>query len=457
MSRNKRKAFTLTELLVVVVVIGVLAAVVLPKYTKVIETRKTTEAENMMAAVRTEQEHRCALDKPYVSNISKMVDAGVVPSASTQNFYYTLQRDGMRAKHAGQYTYTLRMPSYADGRICCEGRDCNKLNKEYPNCDTLIARADYKEAIDCVPPDAEEPAPTCEELAGEKPVVDAVKDCPCGTVSAPYYCSNGTWVHEDFPACEERPIKDGDCSKGDPGAKLGAVCKDNAWTFEGAEVLEDCPPPYECDPAKKPPVEQACGCQGNGTQTHTVECIKYQDNPMWVEMDDWTECDDPDKDSPDCNLCPSTPLEEQECTPGDTKVDIQKEKRWVEPIGNTGPDTTDVNQSGGGHQIGSGQIELITGHYEWVVTGIFDCKCNTGCKWRCNKRPSHGGGSGGGGTVVLPDGGAAGDIDWGPSMEEVKTELAQTNEHGSYRACEVRSNPNCPWCGNHLHCWDVYY
>ncbi|MDD7578242.1 MAG: prepilin-type N-terminal cleavage/methylation domain-containing protein, partial [Elusimicrobia bacterium] len=60
--KNKKKAFTLTELLVVVIVIGVLSAVVLPKFSKVIETRKTTEAEELMASVRTEQEKRCALD-----------------------------------------------------------------------------------------------------------------------------------------------------------------------------------------------------------------------------------------------------------------------------------------------------------------------------------------------------------------------------------------------------------
>ena len=62
-NNRKKKAFTLTELLVVVIVIGVLSAVVLPKFNKVIETRKTTEAEEMMAAVRTEQERRCSLDK----------------------------------------------------------------------------------------------------------------------------------------------------------------------------------------------------------------------------------------------------------------------------------------------------------------------------------------------------------------------------------------------------------
>ena len=61
--KNKKKAFTLTELLVVVIVIGILSAVVLPKFNKVVETRKTTEAEEVMAAIRTEQEKRCSLNK----------------------------------------------------------------------------------------------------------------------------------------------------------------------------------------------------------------------------------------------------------------------------------------------------------------------------------------------------------------------------------------------------------
>lgn len=48
--QKKKKAFTLTELLVVVVVIGVLSAVALPRFTRAIETRKTGEAEEMLSA-----------------------------------------------------------------------------------------------------------------------------------------------------------------------------------------------------------------------------------------------------------------------------------------------------------------------------------------------------------------------------------------------------------------------
>ena len=130
---KQKKAFTLTELLVVVVIIGVLAAVVLPKFNKVMETRKTTEAEQLMAAVRTEQEYRCSLDKPYIGDINKL--SQIIPAASTKHFTYSLDNTGMLASSNGKYSYSLKMPSYADGRICCDGDECSKLNKDYPSCD----------------------------------------------------------------------------------------------------------------------------------------------------------------------------------------------------------------------------------------------------------------------------------------------------------------------------------
>ena len=60
-----KKAFSLTELLVVVLVLGVLAAVGVPKMKQVLESRKTTEAEEVLSAVRSEQEMRCVMGKSY--------------------------------------------------------------------------------------------------------------------------------------------------------------------------------------------------------------------------------------------------------------------------------------------------------------------------------------------------------------------------------------------------------
>ena len=102
-----KRAFTLTELLVVVA-IGVLAAIVLPKFSKVLETRKTTEAENIMQAVRTEQERRCTLDKNYLANLSAMSD--IVPNTNTTHYRYTGLTGGVTAQSKGSLDYQLQIP-----------------------------------------------------------------------------------------------------------------------------------------------------------------------------------------------------------------------------------------------------------------------------------------------------------------------------------------------------------
>ena len=147
-TNKKKKAFTLTELLVVVIIIGVLSAVVLPKFNKIVETRKTTEAEELMAAVRTEQEKRCALDKDYLIEVTELTE--VLPTDTTKNFTYTLTSTGIKASSKGKYAYELQMPSYAAGRICCENEtECLKLNKDYPLCSELLAKADYDDGTAC--------------------------------------------------------------------------------------------------------------------------------------------------------------------------------------------------------------------------------------------------------------------------------------------------------------------
>ncbi len=206
---NRKRAFTLTELLIVVIVIGVLAAVTLPKFNRVIENRKVTEAEEMMAAVRTEQERRCALDQNYTQQFANLTD--IIASGSTKNYTYNLTDPALKGQGIAAAStsggYTLKMLSYQDGGICCTGDGCQKLNKNYPDCATLnFPESDCKgtdggneAAPDPVPP------PSCDNTP--RPA-DQTKDCACGQVSASYYCNestNYTWKLGEFPECPSKP------------------------------------------------------------------------------------------------------------------------------------------------------------------------------------------------------------------------------------------------------------
>ncbi len=224
---NKKKAFTLTELLVVVVIIGVLAAVILPKFNKVVETRKTTEAEEIMAAVRTEQEYRCAMDKPYIGDIAKLSQ---IPQAATKNFTYQLDTNGMLASSRSK-SYNLKMPSYADGRVCCEGSECNKLNKDYPKCNELTNRPDFKVATECT---AQIAAPVEISCPGT-PQTERSCDTGCGTQTRSYECVNGEYVYGEWaPVCVAKPEDDTDpCPGGYSGTQTrSAVCNTSTGQWD---------------------------------------------------------------------------------------------------------------------------------------------------------------------------------------------------------------------------------
>ena len=235
-NKNKR-AFTLTELLIVVIVIGVLSAVTLPKFNRVIENRKVTEAEEMMSAVRTEQERRCAMDKKYTLNFANLSD--VVSSSDTKDYKYSLQAEGVSAT-SNKGDYTLKILSYKDGSFCCEGDDCTKLNKNYPSCDGLTfpssgcegSEGDGK-GVGTDPTPAPEPTPTPEPSCEGSQPADQVKACACGTVKASYSCSAATdykWVLGAFPDCPAKPADENDiCPNGTVRTKSYA-CVNGTWT-----------------------------------------------------------------------------------------------------------------------------------------------------------------------------------------------------------------------------------
>jgi prepilin-type N-terminal cleavage/methylation domain-containing protein len=69
---RRRAGFTLVELAVVIVIIGVLAAFGVPRFIKSVEKSKATEAFEYLASVRTAQERYQAQYGTYATNVTDL-------------------------------------------------------------------------------------------------------------------------------------------------------------------------------------------------------------------------------------------------------------------------------------------------------------------------------------------------------------------------------------------------
>ena len=368
---KRKKAFTLTELLVVVVIIGVLSAVVLPKFTKIIETRKTTEAENIMSAVRNEQEARCMIGKNYTADSTKLAS---LPSGTSKHFTYSLDSQGITATKSGEGGSKLKIPSYTDGRICCEGEGCNKLNKNYLSCDATFEPAACKgsKALKCGD----------EHYTGEEASSSA---CECGgTKYTRYTCVGGSWTtyiddsdctpcptpecepgQTDTRACSDCGTKtrtcgsdgtwgtwsecptDCGCTPGETKSQTCNVCgtqtstcgDDRTWGEYGecSKTLLEClkVEQSDCDPNTKPSETRDCGCEG--TQTRTVTCksttleneLSGPENMVYSWVTGlWGKCEG-EKPQNCPNSCLDIPEEERECSEGEVKHTGNNICTWI--------------------------------------------------------------------------------------------------------------------------------
>ena len=136
MKNLNRKGFTLIEMLVVVLIIGILAAVALPQYFKAVEKSRSTEALSIMGslAAAMERARLVSSNNTYPADLSSLdiefADVNGTPvngsSWSTKNFNIkhtpgtTVSDGNVQAVRAGTANsgYTLTR-YYLTGKVVC--------------------------------------------------------------------------------------------------------------------------------------------------------------------------------------------------------------------------------------------------------------------------------------------------------------------------------------------------
>ena len=108
-SKKVRKGFTLVELAVVVVIIGVLAAFGVPRFLESVERSKASEAFGYLSAVRSAQERYQAREGTYASDIDDLDIQYSVPK------YFDLPTDGAITADEDTWTMTLTRKANSAG------------------------------------------------------------------------------------------------------------------------------------------------------------------------------------------------------------------------------------------------------------------------------------------------------------------------------------------------------
>lgn len=258
MLRNKkalkgRKGFTLMEVLVTVIIVGVLAAIAYPVFSKSIAKARATEAVNLLEIVKNKQIQNFATTGEYATSISDFnrlttgkenLAEGVV----NENYYVSLNQEKACASVSykkGENEIFTFSAGYETPGLGCTGNVCSSFGD-------IIGSAES--VCDVALPEPEPEVPACTGCPGTQPT------CPVGQTGS-YTCNMTTCQWEG--SCS--PI-DGWCDgqtrtcTSNEGTDCHQTCSGTTW---GSCVCNNV---YTCTPGSSGSFQSCKGtCKSDGS------------------------------------------------------------------------------------------------------------------------------------------------------------------------------------------------
>lgn len=283
--RAFKKGFTLTEILVVTLIISVLAAVVYPLYTKAVTKSRAVEAINLLEMVRNKQIQKYARSGEYFGEFTSMGQLTNIPGAERplgegaqlQIKDYTLSLNNstncMSAhyqKGSSDFTFSS---SYETAGLGCSGSICTSFgdiigdaasvcNCGKKSCSNGFTLNDATCNCDCLLPCNK--GNSCEAMS----TGGLTRPCStgCGTQTSIASCNGDLWSGKCW-SVEQKKSTSERCGFQNTGTRTRecfATCEGGACNPWGQCVGQ------KCDDIAMPLSSAACG--NCGTQTQTVHC-----------------------------------------------------------------------------------------------------------------------------------------------------------------------------------------